>query len=62
MPYLEMGGVFHFDPEKEAWPVGGLSRLSGRLSSLPIPESPGVRLLAEENWAVAYSEALLHDE
>ena len=33
-----------------------LSPLSGGLSSLRIQESPGVRLLAEENWAVSHEE------
>lgn len=62
IPYPQIRGVFHFDPEKEAWPVCRLSWLSGRLSSLPICESPGVRLLAKENWAALYSEALSHDD
>lgn len=57
----EMGGGIHFDPETEARSVGRLSRLDGSLSGLPIQESPAVRLLAEENWAAPYSEALSHD-
>lgn len=59
VPCSEIGGPFHLDPEKE-WPVGRLCQLSGCV--LPIQDSLGVTLLAEESWAAPYLGPRLCDK